>query len=408
MMPSASRTLLITAFIACCQSPSLAQNSIPDAFANGNAALDVRYRFESVDEGGFSENAEAGTLRTRLRFTSGGARGWTAGIEFSDVRALGHDEYNAGAGATPDRVRFPVVADPEDTRLNQAWLQFRPLLGLKLRAGRQRIKLDNDRFIGNVGWRQNEQTYDGGSMRWKPGGMDFFYSYVTHVNRIFDSSVSAGDHAHDTHLFNVSGELAQAHTLTGYLYRIEDQDQQVLSNRTLGLRYSGSSELAEGRSIDWLAELAHQIDTGANPVDYSAGYMHVRAELNTGALINPFAGIERLGGARREGAAFRTPLATLHAFNGWADRFLATPDRGLEDIYAGAAGTRGRFAWTLIWHRFESETASVHFGDELDGSLSVKLFDRADVLLKIAHFESAGQKRSDTTKFWAQLSFAFP
>ena len=30
-------------------------------------------------------------------------------------------------------------------------------------------------------------------------------------------------------------------------------------------------------------------------------------------------------------AGFNTPLATLHAFNGWADRFLTTPVKGLAD-----------------------------------------------------------------------------
>ncbi len=32
-------------------------------------------------------------------------------------------------------------------------------------------------------------------------------------------------------------------------------------------------------------------------------------------------------------AAFQTPLATLHKFNGFADQFLVTPAGGLQDIY---------------------------------------------------------------------------
>ena len=43
-------------------------------------------------------------------------------------------------------------------------------------------------------------------------------------------------------------------------------------------------------------------------------------------------GWERLSGSEREGQ-FQTPLATLHAFNGWADKFLSTPVNGIEDLY---------------------------------------------------------------------------
>src|SRR3546814_19210362 len=39
------------------------------------------------------------------------------------------------------------------------------------------------------------------------------------------------------------------------------------------------------------------------------------------------------------GFAFQTPFATLHKFNGWADKFLTTPGTGIQDYYAGVAYT---------------------------------------------------------------------
>ena len=33
--------------------------------------------------------------------------------------------------------------------------------------GRQRLLLDNRRWVGNSGWRQFEQTHDGGALRWR-------------------------------------------------------------------------------------------------------------------------------------------------------------------------------------------------------------------------------------------------
>ncbi|PKL95166.1 MAG: hypothetical protein CVV18_06515 [Gammaproteobacteria bacterium HGW-Gammaproteobacteria-8] len=388
--------------------PANAAESLLDALRESQWMLDFRHRIELVDEDGFSEDAEASTLRTRLGLSTGEYRGWRAQVQFSDVREIGLDNFNAGAGATPDRTRFPVVVDPEDTRLNQAWLGFSPTEGLELRAGRQRIKLDNDRFVGNVGWRQNEQTYDGGSLEWKQGRYRLFYSYVGHVNRIFDSEVPAGDHDHDTHLVNAAFDVAEGHKLTGYLYQIEDEDQQNLSNRTVGLRYTGTALLSDDRKLGWQAEFARQDDAGANPVDYSANYFHLRADLSLNPWVKPLLGFERLEGSRQAGAAFRTPLATLHAFNGWADRFLTTPDRGLDDFYAGFTGSEGRYGWNLVWHRFNNETGSDTLGDEFDASLSVRLHKTTSALFKLAHVTEEDNRIRGVTKVWFMLSVTLP
>ncbi|GAB4177517.1 MAG: hypothetical protein Kow0020_13520 [Wenzhouxiangellaceae bacterium] len=370
--------------------------------------LDFRYRLELVDEDGFNENAEASTLRTRLGLKTGQWQGFQALVELSDVREIGFDDFNAGAGATPNRVQFPVVADAEDTRVNQAWLGFSPSPGLELRAGRQRIKLDNDRFVGNVGWRQNEQTYDGASLEWKRDGWKLFYSYVGHVNRIFDSDVPAGDHDHDTHLLNLSWQFAEGHALTGYLYRIEDQDQQSFSNTSIGARYTGSAHPFGEPALSWLVEFAHQRDAADNPVGYDADYFHLRADYALDPRFKPLIGWERLEGSNEAGAAFRTPLATLHAFNGWADRFLITPDRGLDDLYAGFAGAQGRLGWHLIWHRFDTETGDQRLGDEIDASLSIKLHKTTSALFKLAHVADENDRIPGVTKFWFMLSVGLP
>ncbi|MEX0915588.1 MAG: alginate export family protein [Wenzhouxiangellaceae bacterium] len=387
---------------------SAADGGLAEALNQSQWGLDFRHRIELVDEDGFGEDAEASTLRTRLNLKTGSYRGLQAFIEFSDVREIGFDDFNAGAGATPDRARFPVVADAEDTRVNQAWLGFTPHDALEIRAGRQRIKLDNDRFVGNVGWRQNEQTYDGASLEWQQDRWKLFYSYVGHVNRIFDSEVPAGDHDHDTHLVNASFNVADGHALTGYLYNIEDEDQQAFSNRTFGLRYTGTAVLGADRPLNWLAEYAHQVDAGDNATDYEADYFHLHADLGLDPRLKPVVGFERLEGSRNAEQAFRTPLATLHAFNGWADRFLATPDGGLDDFYAGLTGSQGRFGWNVTWHRFESEDSGLRFGDEVDGSLSISLHEKVALLIKIAHFDDNDGGINGVTKFWTQLSVALP
>ncbi|MDZ7784378.1 MAG: alginate export family protein [Halioglobus sp.] len=385
-----------------------AADGLASVLSDGTWNLDFRYRTEFVEEDGFEEEAWASTLRTRLNLETGQYRGLQAFVEFSDVREIGINDFNAGAGATPDRTEFPVVADAEDTRLNQAWLGFSPHDALDVRAGRQRIKLDNDRFVGNVGWRQNEQTYDGGSLQWQRGGWRLFYSYVSRVNRIFDSDLPAGEHEHDTHLLNASFNIRDGHTVTGYLYNIEDDDQQMFSNRTVGLRYVGSTSPDTQGALKWLAEYARQVDAGGNAVDFDADYFHVRADLLLAAPIDAVVGFERLEGSHTPGKAFRTPLATLHAFNGWADRFLATPDRGLDDFYAGLGGRHGPVGWNVTWHRFDNETGGDKLGDEFDASLSVKLHETTSALFKFAHVAENNNRIAGATKFWVMLSVALP
>lgn len=407
-MRSIQPKILIPAVLIALSGGVAAEDSLTESLSKSQWGLDFRHRIELVDEDGFSKDAKASTLRTRLNLKTGRYNGLQAFIEFSDVREIGLDDFNAGAGATPNRGRFPVVADAEDTRVNQAWLGFMPVDDLELRAGRQRIKLDNDRFIGNVGWRQNEQTYDGASLKWSPDRWRLFYSYVGHVNRIFDSDVSAGDHDHDTHLVNAAFAVADGHTLTGYLYNIEDNDQQAFSNRTFGLRYNGTRAMGPNLPLNWLVEFARQVDAGDNPVDYSANYFHARADVELNPRFKPVLGFERLAGSRNPGKAFRTPLATLHAFNGWADRFLATPDRGLDDFYAGFTGNQGRFGWNLTWHRFQTETGSTTLGDEFDGSLSVRLHRTSSLLVKVAHVAEDDPELVGVTKFWIMFNLALP
>ena len=385
-----------------------AQNTLSDALKQSHWGLDFRQRIEWVDDDAFDKDAQASTLRTRLNLKTGSWRDLQAFVEFSDVREVGLDNFNAGAGATPNRDRFPVVADPEDTRVNQAWVAFRPNSALELRAGRQRIKLDNDRFVGNVIWRQNEQTYDGASLQWDTDRWNLFYSYVNQANRIFDSELPAGAHDHDTHLVNLTFSAANGHRFVGYIYDIEDENQPTFSSRTTGLRYEGSAPLGELGPLNWLAEYAHQVDAGNTAVDFSADYFHLNLDLGMRSIFAPHVGFERLEGSRSAGKSFRTPLATLHAFNGWADVFLATPDQGLDDVYAGFSGNHQRLEWNVTWHQFHTESGGESLGNELDGSLSISTGESTSVLLKAAHFSADASGFRDTTKFWLMFSLALP
>ena len=130
------------------------------ALAAGSANLDLRYRYEFVDLGNFDDDANASTLLFRLNYETGGWNGWTGFLEFDQVVEILSDDFNSGAGtSSASRDRYPVVADPNGSDLNQLYAQYAPNRDWQLRFGRQRIVLDDQRYVGGVVWRQNEQTY---------------------------------------------------------------------------------------------------------------------------------------------------------------------------------------------------------------------------------------------------------
>ena len=397
----------VTALIAV-STPVPAADTFTEAFTQGKAGVALRYRLEDVDQDSFDKDAVASTLRARLNFTTDDWQGFGAFAEFDYVTTLVGDNYNAGSGNTPDRVRYPVVADPTGPDLNQAFLQWKNTGGALLRGGRQRIQYDNDRFVGNVGWRQNEQTYDAATFRQQTGGgLDLQLAYVWQVNRIFGDDVPAGRNDGDTWLANLAREWKDFGKLSGYYYDIDNDDVSSFSTQTYGARFAGTRKL-NSVGLGYTFEYAHQNDAHRNAVDYSADYYRVDLSLAF-ALLTPYIGYESLGGdAARAGASFRTPLATLHAFNGWADVFLTTPNAGLNDFFGGVKGKAGAWNWDLLYHDFQAESGSHNFGEEVDAAISRKFAEKYGVLFKAAWFNADNAAPyDDTTKLWVQLSADF-
>jgi hypothetical protein len=262
--------------------------------------------------------------------------------------------------------------------------------------------------VGNVGWRQNEQTYDAVSYRFKnEGGIDLQFAYVDRVNRIFGRDVPAGRHDQETFLVNGAKSWKDIGKLTAYWYDIDNEDAAAFSTTTYGARFAGKHKF-NSTSMGYTVEFARQSDAHNNPVDYSANYY--RFELSAGvAAFTPYVGYESLGGDdTRAGASFRTPLATLHAHNGWADKFLTTPAAGLNDFWVGMKGKGEKWSWNILWHDFSAESGGGDYGQEVDGSLSRKFAKRYGILIKAAWFDAERQSTyTDTTKIWVQLTAGF-
>jgi hypothetical protein len=383
-------------------------DSLAAAISNGDAGVELRYRFEYVDQDNLADTAKASTLRLRLNYASLRYHNFNAFVEFDYVAEILADDFNSGGGTSPNRTQYPVVADPDGPDLNQLYLDYAGFNDTLLRVGRQRILLDNQRFVGGVGWRQNEQTYDGVTLNFAGiKNTRLQYSYVARVNRIFGDDSASGRDDGNIHLLNLRTTLPDDWTLTAYAYRIANADVAAFSTLTLGARLNGSIPLGD-QKLALTGEFARQADAANGTVDFTANYYRFDAALPFTDRVSGSIGFELLGGDQNSaGKAFRTPLATLHAFQGWADVFLNTPDAGVEDLFA-TVSVRPQ-AWTLAatWHRFSAADGSASWGDELDFSAGRKLYDRYGLLLKAALFNSDNAAYTDTRKLWLMLTAAF-
>ncbi len=388
--------------------PASAGDAIADALSGGKTALELRYRFEFVDQGGFDRNAEASTARLRLNYRSADVHGLSAFAEFDYVAEVLADDFNSGGGTSPGRTAYPVVADPHGPDLNQLYLDYQHGENLRVRVGRQRILLDNQRFVGGVGWRQNEQTYNGLSVGYRPG--DRYYLQLAHlvrVDRIFGDRSADGRHDVSVQLLNLAVKLNQNWSLSPYAYLIDNDDVPAFSTTTLGARVQGKLSVS-GKELSLTADLATQEEMAAAPVDYRAGYLRLDAALAISDSLKLGAGLELLGGDNTDaGKAFRTPLATLHAFQGWADQFLATPDAGIEDRFLTVHFKHGAWSVDAIGHDFKAESGSRQWGREVDLSIGRSFRQRYHFLFKLASFNATDASMRDARKFWLQIGAMF-
>lgn len=385
--------------------PAAAPSTFEGAITGGKAHLEFRYRLETVDQDPLANDAVASTLRTRLNYQTGDWSHLSAFLEVDNVTVLGDDKaYNSTVNGVVDR---PIVADPEYTEVNQAYLQLKrgTFIGI---AGRQRIVLDNARFIGNVGWRQNEQTYDAVTLKSSAlAKTQLQYSYLDNVNRVTgpDDGSQPADYRSHSHLLNAKVDFGPLGALTVFDYALDLTNAPALSSNTYGLHYAGAHKFSDALKANWIASYARQRDYAGNPNDYATDYFLFEAGLGLGKF-GVKAGCEVLGGDTAPNHAFQTPLATLHVFQGWADKFLTTPREGVKDLYVGGSGVFGTLALNLVWHDFSAEATSAGYGTEWDASAGYKFAKNYEVLAKFADYRAEGFA-ADTTKLWLQFSATF-
>ena len=389
--------------------------------------IDTRLRYENVDQAGFAKDADALTARVRagLELSSGP---FSFLAEAEGTLAI-NEKYNSGLNG---KTAYPLVADPNNIELNRIQLQFKGIPKTVITAGRQKINLDDQRFVGAVGWRDNEQTFDAARIEWtgvKHLKLDVTYAWSARtIWGIDGTNATTPPRPQAIKGDNVFANLAyttKLGTLTGFYYRV-DEDEPVAallrnSSQTFGGRFTGAYPFSKTVKLTYAASYANQSDIGTSPIDYSADYYLAEAGLEVKAL-KLGVGYEVLGADGSVttkatglpfagGFAFQTPFATLHKFQGWADKFLVTPATGIKDLYGSAGygwkkvGPFDTIGITAVYHDYKADRLGAHYGDEINLQLLAKV-KKYTFTLKYADY-NAKALFTDTRKIWASVEWAF-
>lgn len=389
--------------------------AVAKALAGGKSLSGFRLRHEGVQQDGKSLDANALTLRTLLGWQTAPLQGFTIGAQLINVAVLNDDYDNGDRGVVQTgKASYPRVADPDYTGVNQLYLDWTGLAATRVRAGRQSVKLDNVRFIGNVEFRQVMQVFDGLSLEnksWLPDTTLFAAQFdkVTQISTLKqDVNVS---------IINARHALSPTESLTGYGYFIDWHATSLAatSTQTLGARLDGSRALTADWKLQYTAEYAKQTPyaNGAASIDNHYSRIGAGAQYATW-----FVRIDQEVLASNGSKAFQTPLGTNHLFQGWADLFLTTPTEGLRDSYLSAGGKQGEFALLSEYHWFRADRpfalqtggSGSRYGQELDLSAS---WSRGPWMARVeyARFRESdaysGARKRNTDKLWLTGMYSF-
>ena len=381
--------------------------SFGKALVNGQYGVTLNYRYEDVSDDAVDKPGRASTLRTTLYYQSALFHGLSLRLDFQDVTNLGlADEHaNGGAGDSNNGVsplERPLIPDPPRTDALQIWARYSGLPDTDITVGRQEINRGDQRFVGSVAWRQNHQAFT--SVRLDQRSIPrtkLFYSYASQVMTVTGFTPDM-----ETHLADFEVKVTKTGNVTPYYYRVnyDGGPLTVFSTQTFGASWTHTWKPLDKWTFPYRVEFAKQADVGTNPASVDANYARIIFTARR-EIWWVRAGYELLGGSAEDGR-FTTPLATLHKFNGWADRFLVTPGTGLQDLYLAAGGTWEFLNFWLFYHDFSSDSESLHYGSELDARITYTSPWQQVFSFKFALYD-ADEWREDTKKFWLWTSYKF-
>lgn len=380
-----------------------------EAITGGKLTLNLRARFEHVDQAGKTDYGDAFTNRTLLGWRTLPYYGFSLYAEAIDVTRIGDQNYNDTSVAS---ARYPTIADPEHTGINQLYVDYTSLPDTKIRFGRQSLKLDNVRYIGNVEFRQVMQVLTGLWVENKSlPGVELDYGHFERVKNIYDVERQTR-----TDLFRAAWTFMPENQIVGFAY-LQDQPltgQQTTtgladgSNRILGVRANGSLPIDGKWKLPYTAEYAKQDSYADGSALIDAKYWRLGAG---GQYDKTFVRVDyEVLGSNNGLYAFQTPLGTNHLFQGWVDMFLVTPKQGMRDAWVSAGTNLYGVQLYTEYHDFRSDVGSQKIGTEWDLGVTYAFNKQFTGKIEYGQFKEGdvlATRYRDTSKLWLTALFNY-
>lgn len=443
MSPKNISAPVVASLVLACALPAnvYAEAPVPADSSALTPSLQIRPRWEFVNQDGKPDDASALTSRTMLGIVAKPLTDVVVGLQFSDASRLGDDDFNDTANG---KANYPTVADPDRTTVTQAYIEYGGVPATKLRIGRQIIDLDNQRFVGKTDWRQTISTFDAVSIENRSHNrLRVFAAYADRTNASYaNGQLPAGSNLQDVaNVFvNVGADIFPGATLSAYSYLYEDKTQAAfaasnLSSQTLGLRlngFTGGSEKDRPVLLPTSDTTIANVQTGmrwlytleyAQQSDYAEGRRDIDNDyyqVGVGA-VGPrwLLRIDNMMLGANDGATYglQTPNATKHPVNGWTDMFVATPATGLNDLYLTVGYKLLGMQFIGALHDFNADAGSAHYGSELGALLARPFGKRLIGTVKYAEYRADDGEGAlfpgtaipnvDTRKTWVFATYTY-
>jgi hypothetical protein len=414
-----------------------------DSIKEGKPMTSFRLRYENVQQDGNGvapfntvplDDANAFTLRSLIGWQTSPFHNFSFAAQIINVTKL-NDNYNDGTSFTPinaasnqpDKLGYAKVVDPDQTNINQAYIDWTGIKNTKFRLGRQQTNLDNVRFIGDISFRQVMQVFDGISVTNKSiPDTSIYAAHFESVNQINTSYRTAGALDIVNAKYSISG--TEGVTSYGYFSKFDDLGLsngwfgaagKNQSNKTLGLRLDGIHPFNPNFRTIYTAEYAKQTDYSGGDSSIDAHYL----KLGGGVGFDAFnIRIDQETLSSNDGKfGFQTPFGTNHLFQGWVDKFLATPKEGIRDTFITATYRLDDFVFFADYHFINSDKdfAKVgggtgnKYGKEWNAAVTYNVNSNIMTKLEYGKFTESDQYKAtasrirDTDKLWLTAMYTF-
>jgi hypothetical protein len=436
-----------------------------EAITMGKPMTNFRLRYENVDQDGYQpalnstkklDTADAFTLRSLVGWQTAPFNNFSFAAQIIDVHDF-NDNFNDRRGnvSEPGKSNYPNIVDPAYTDINQLFVDWTGIKNTRLRVGRQQVILDNSRFIGDIGFRQDMQVFDGINVLNK--SIPDTEILVAHFEAVRQINTELRDGNID--IINAKYGISPTESITGYGYFIGidnlsqnggnptktskaaqggnglggssdmsasatnfNPNQTDASSQTYGARLDGARKIDDHWKVLYTAEYAKQNDYQGGSSFIDAHYY----EVGGGAAYDNWSlRIDQELLSSNDGKyAFQTPLGTNHLFQGWADVFLATPRQGMQDTFVTLAGGIEKAKLMARYHEFKAEEnyetlngkTGDNYGSEFDLSVAYPFTDKILGKLEYAKFMEDDvygttlknpARKGDKEIIWATAMYTF-